>query len=155
MSNRQFGWDLPPGVTHRMIEDQFGDRPGFIEDFEGAKGKELSPGAKETLDRLYDDEDMGLLVEEIAAWACSEGHREEAEDRAMEPPDPLHAAASAMLTALGGLYDWETLPHGQYKVKYGCLFEGRDGMDEAADAKHREHIELARTVMESVEKEKK
>lgn len=25
MSRRPFGWDLPPGVTHRMIEEQFGD----------------------------------------------------------------------------------------------------------------------------------
>ena len=25
MSRRLFGWDLPPGVTHRMIEQQFGE----------------------------------------------------------------------------------------------------------------------------------
>jgi hypothetical protein len=24
MSYRPFGWDLPPGVTHKMIDDQFG-----------------------------------------------------------------------------------------------------------------------------------
>ena len=87
MSNRVFGWDLPPGVTHAMIDEACGDRPGYIEGFEGAKGKELSPEAKEALDRLYEDEAMSTLVEEIAAWACSEGHREANEDRAMEPPE--------------------------------------------------------------------
>jgi len=96
VSGNVFGWSLPPGVTDSMIEDAFGERPGFIEGFEEAKGKGLSPEANETLGRLYDDEDMSLLVEEIAAWACSEGHREAAEDRAMEPPDTLQAALESI-----------------------------------------------------------
>ena len=80
MSNRLS--NLPPGVTDSMIEDAC--RPGFIEGFETAKGKELSPGANETLGRLYDDEDISLLVEEIAAWAYSQGHSDGVEGGTME-----------------------------------------------------------------------
>ena len=40
--NRPFGWDLPPGVTNRMIEEHFGDNECcedcFVEEGDGIMG---------------------------------------------------------------------------------------------------------------------